>query len=228
MDASAPFWLAEAEVVRTYFDAPDRTRERDLAWLARQCHKELFDGVVRRLDSARERLESLDGVFASESFGSDLRVAVEELTHYQAFANAHDVLRGPSDPRLSYATLRDDWNWPENIALGELRRDHRATHGELGVRACLFTEGGGGTLYEEGLKLRGRSVTDDLVADACEQVHADEVGHMLEGVERADLTSSELATLRDLTLAQLELRLPMRNAQFGYPVGPDDLLRASS
>jgi hypothetical protein len=228
MDASAPFWLAEAEVVRTYFESPDRNRGSDLAWLARQCHKELFDGVVRRLDSARERLESLDAECTSESFGSDLRVAVEELTHYQAFATVYDALRRPRDSRLSYRTLRDDWNWPENVALGELRRQHREKHGDLGVRACLFTEGGGGTLYEEGLKLRGRSATDDLVADACEQVHADEVGHMLEGVEHADLTSSELATLRDLTMAQLELRLPMRNAQFGCPLAQEDLLRAAS
>jgi hypothetical protein len=227
MDVSAPFWVAEAEVVRAYFEAPDRTRERDLVWLARQCHKELFDGVVRRLDSARSRLESLEAC-SRASFDSDLRVAAEELAHYEAFAEVYSALRHPSDPRLSYRTLRDDWAWPENDALGDLRSQHREAHGELGVRACLVTEGGGGTLYEEGLKLRGRSATDDLVADACEQVHADEMGHMQDGLEHTDLTSSQVTTLRDLTIAQLELRLPMRNAQFGYPLPPEDLLQASS
>ena len=224
MEASAPFWAAEAELVRAYFDSPDRTRERELAWLARQCHKELFDGVVPRLESARSRLESLGVECSDDSAGSELHETWREFEHYRAFAAVYDSLRESSDPPLTYPSLRDDWAWPENVALVELRRRHNREHGELGARARLFTEGGGATLYAEGVKLRGRGAVDDLVADACELVYTDEVGHMEEGLEAADLTSEQWATLRDLTVAQLELRLPMRNAQFGYPLPPESLL----
>ena len=43
IDLSAPLWAGEAEVVRTYWDSPVRSRETDLLWLRRQCSKE-FNG----------------------------------------------------------------------------------------------------------------------------------------------------------------------------------------
>jgi hypothetical protein len=43
--ALAPYWGGEAEVVDAYFASADRSPESDRRWLARQCHKELVDGV---------------------------------------------------------------------------------------------------------------------------------------------------------------------------------------
>ena len=42
IEASAPLWAGEAEVVRTYFNAPSRNAETDRAWLRRQCFKEFY------------------------------------------------------------------------------------------------------------------------------------------------------------------------------------------
>ena len=44
IDISAPLWAGEAEVVRTYFNSPIRSRDNDLLWLRRQCSKE-FNGT---------------------------------------------------------------------------------------------------------------------------------------------------------------------------------------
>jgi len=38
--ANAPLWAGEAEIVRTYWTAPHRTRATDKLWLKRQCWKE--------------------------------------------------------------------------------------------------------------------------------------------------------------------------------------------
>src|SRR5262245_1709843 len=44
IDALAPYWAAEAAVVRAYFASKKRDRQSDLLWLARQCRKEFWDG----------------------------------------------------------------------------------------------------------------------------------------------------------------------------------------
>jgi len=224
IEANAPFWGAEAEVVRSYFDAPDRGDRGDLAWLARQCHKELFDGVLPRLDAAREQILLLDDGHSADVLATTLHEAWEELDHYRAFAAIYDAVRGPGDAVLTYVTLRDEWAWPENAELCALRRLHRQEHGVLGVRACAFTEGGGATLYLEGARLEGRRAADATIVKVCERVLDDEVGHMFAGVAdlgATELTTEEWATLSDLTVAQLRLRIPMRNAQFGWPVSPE-------
>jgi hypothetical protein len=46
VDLSAPLWAGEAEVVWSYFQSPERSKESDLTWLARQCYKELWGSGV--------------------------------------------------------------------------------------------------------------------------------------------------------------------------------------
>ena len=149
--------------------------------------------------------------------------AYEELAHYCAFAAAYDAIRD-DDPTLDVDTLRA-WAWPENAALAELRAAHIRDHGDLGRRAQAFTEGGYCTLFSEGMRLRGRGGFDDVIADACALVYADEWEHMLLGIagldadEDDDARSPEAwAVLRDLSVAQMEARIRMRNAQFGFPL----------
>src|SRR5947209_4064073 len=96
IETATPLWAGEAEVVRSYWRSPKRTRDTDLAWLARQCFKEFWGsgvgkydrggvvpGQLRRLaenilevDTSLDRHEALailDGIRA-------------ELSHYCAFA----------------------------------------------------------------------------------------------------------------------------------------------
>ena len=77
--ANSRLWAGEAEVFRTYWTWPSRTRETDRQWLAYQCYKEvwsviagdpadgLFMGTLRELermfpqiDEVYDRHEVLD------------------------------------------------------------------------------------------------------------------------------------------------------------------------
>ena len=227
IEASAPLWAGEAEVVRTYFNSTARTVRTDRVWLKRQCFKEFFGSgfgepehghlvelgrrmIAQRaeLDRGLDRRELLDLVEALYT----------EYHHYCLFADIHDSLGAPGDPKLAPNMLE---NWTEGRALDDYRHRMRRTHGALGQAALSFTEGGYCTLYSEGAKLAGRGGVDDRIAAACQRVYDDEVGHMLKGVAGfgglpAGETDWDLA--RELVLGQLRYRVRMRNGQFGEPV----------
>jgi hypothetical protein len=221
IDACAPYWAAEAEVVRTYWDSPRRSRETDLLRLRRQAYKEIWDGfhpMLERLASSAWRAEC-EG---DRRRALDLaRSACDELAHFRWFAGIHDSLRAEGQPALTPDSLRADGNWPENEALNRLRRRHEEEHGGLGMRVRQFTEGGYMTLYAEAMKLEGRGGADGRVAEACGRVYEDEFEHMLAGIAGLDdegLSPSEWQLFADLTVEQLRCRIPMRNAQFSRPV----------
>lgn len=225
--ANAPLWAGEAEVFRTYWDWSRRSRASDLRWLARQCWKELFDGFVPRLRELRAGFPSLDGPTSRWSLLETAKGASEELAHYCLFADAHDAIRR-AEPLLTLERVERTGNWPENAALGSLRARHRRRHGELGRRAQAFTEGGYCTLYAEGMRLAGRGGADDVIASACARVYDDEWDHMLAGIAGLDdmgLGPADWALLTELTVAQMRMRVQMRNAQFGRPLS-DARLRA--
>ncbi|MDE1904364.1 MAG: hypothetical protein KGI46_10945, partial [Alphaproteobacteria bacterium] len=50
INLAAPYWAGEAEVVRTYWSSPQRTRSTDLLWLSRQCFKEFWGSGVGKYD----------------------------------------------------------------------------------------------------------------------------------------------------------------------------------
>jgi hypothetical protein len=219
VEADAPLWAAEAEIFRSYWDSPRRTRESDLVWIARQAHKELFDGVMPRVGDVYARIDRLEADVSRGDVAVILREASEELEHYCVFADLYDALRRPGDARLTFASLRDEWAWQENTDLAALRRLHRDRHGPIGARACAVTEGGYGTIFVEGMRRRGRGGVDDLIAAACARIYEEELRHMEEGLadtDESDLTDDEWALLTELTVEQLSLRIPMRNAQFGH------------
>jgi hypothetical protein len=231
IDALAPYWAGEAEIVGTYFRSPNRTRESDLLWLARQAQKEFWDGfddenpglfigTLKRLLASAERIDR--GVDRYEIL--DLTEGLHaEFAHYCAFADAYDAISGPGEPKLNPMMLRDMKSWPENDALGALRSEHRRAHGAIGMRACRLTEGGYCALFAEGAKLAGRTVADAAIAKACALVHDDEFGHMLKGIvglDRENLEPEEWRLLQSLAIEQMRARFAMRNAQFGRPVPP--------
>jgi hypothetical protein len=225
--ANAPLWAAEAEVVRSYWDSPVRTRETDLLWLLRQCYKEYWDGFVPPFDRLQQAIEGIDRQIDRRKVLDHARTLAEELAHYCAFADAYEALRVNDEPSVHPDLLKSEGNWPENVTLVELRAEHKRLHGELGRRAHFFTEGGYCTLYSEGMKLRGRGPAEDKIADACALVFDDEFGHMLFGIAGLGdhgLTDADWALLQEMTVVQMQLRIEMRNAQFSYPV-PEDRIR---
>jgi len=232
IELSAPLWAGEAEVVRTYWDSPVRTPETDLLWLRRQCSKE-FNGTgigehknlgmfVGPLTELREIFPKID---TGSDAGIDRHYAAEliegmkdEFSHYIAFADVHDVISGANTPSMDPHTLE---TWDEDVALTALRHQHNKDHGKLGVRASRFTEGGYCTLFREGMRLKGRGGTEDLIAAACAKVYDDEFGHMLEGIAGLDnegWSDGEIHLMGELVVAQLRLRIHMRNAEFSFPL----------
>jgi len=231
IDAVAPYWAGEAEVIRAYFDGPKRTRQTDLDWLARQCRKEFWDsldghkeglfigplkllvdvGSAEQIDRGFDRHEALD--LAEGAF--------QEFAHYVAFADAYDAIRNDDDPPIDPYRLRDLESWAENEALSDLRARHRREHGEIGKRAGFLTEGGYCSLFSEGMRLKGRGGSDDEIARACAVVYDDEFEHMLKGIAglgRAELSVAAWRLLETLAIEQMRARFYMRNAQFAHPV----------
>lgn len=219
--ANARLWAGEAEIFSTYFGSSRRSADTDAAWLARQCYKELIDGVVGRVVRLSQPAQfDLAPKLAERALADS--VARQELTHYIAFAAAYEMCAG-APVQSSGACIGADW--PENAALRDLRAQHCMQYPELGLRALEFTEGGYCTLYRAGVALRSEgpstNAIDQAIANACELVVDDEWDHMLHGI--ADLsdtstTAHEWQVLEALTVAQGQLRIRMRNAQFGHPV----------
>lgn len=229
IDATAPLWAGEAEVVRTYWTSPVRTRETDLCWLRNQCRKEFWDSFADpKKGLFLEPLDRLRAAFPKIDIEVDRHEVLElaemffaEFSHYVAFADAYDAIRGEDGPCMNPHQLRDAGEWAENAELGRIRAEHRRLHGTLGLRACEITEGGYCALFAEGMKLAGRGGTDDAIAAACRAVFDDEFGHMLRGIVNLDeenLTPADWELLERLVREQMQARIHMRNAQFNYPL----------
>jgi hypothetical protein len=227
IDRCAPLWAGEAEVFRAYWRWPKRTRESDRRWLAGQCFKEIWGSGVgdRSLGLFMGPVKQLESWFSQIDVDVDRHDVLEvaeflraEFSHYCAFADAYDALAESGEPKLTPQQLT---GWPEDDDLAKLRYAHRDAHGDLGMRACRFTEGGYCTLYSEGMKLAGNGGRDELIASACATVYDDEFDHMLKGIAGLDgesPTETGWALLERLTVEQLELRIRMRNAQFASPL----------
>ena len=229
--AAAPLWAGEAEVVRSYFGSPARSRATDMAWLRRQCKKEFWDSIhimdtdqgifLGPLEMLREAFPRLEAGVDRHDMLELAETLYAEFRHYVAFADVYDLLAGADGPRLDIHAARTDAEWPENAALGRLRKGHRERHGAIGARACRFTEGGYCTLFREGIARAGRGGVDDAIAAACREVYDDEAGHMMKGIVGLDvegLSAADWALLTRLTVEQLAARIRMRNAQFGHPL----------
>jgi hypothetical protein len=207
--------------VRGYFDSPRRSRETDLRWIARQAYKEIWDGVVVQLQRLERALVAGQAPASAEDLADAAEVLRSELAHYRVFAELHAALAGPGAAPLDAARLRERWSWPENDALRRLRAEHVERYGALGRRAMRFTEGGYARLFAEGMRLRGRSGADDLVAAACARVFDDELEHMLAGIAglgAEDLGEAGWQRLETLVAEQMSARIRMRSAQFEAPL----------
>jgi hypothetical protein len=225
---NAPFWAGEAEVARTYFASDKRNAETDKAWLKRQCWKEYAGigdsqgktiGMVSDLEvKLREMVPELDKTVDRHELLDILETVYVEYKHYCLFADIYDQLRADSEPKMDPNKLE---TWEEEERLASRRRQVRKEYGEIGARASSFTEGGYCTLYSEGAKLSGRPGLDGQIGKACQVVFDDEFGHAMKGiagVDKANLSEADWDLLKKLTVEQLEMRIHMRNAQFGHPL----------
>ena len=227
VDIAAPYWAGEAEVVWSYFQSPQRTKEKDLLWLRRQCFKEiwgsgvgdknkgLFQGpvaylgdVFQKIDREVDRHEVLDVI-------DGLRA---EFFHYCLFADIYDSLSGG---KLNPAELTA---WESDNELARIRYEYRERRGKLGFFAVRFTEGGYCSMYTTGMRLAGSSELNDRIANACKHVYDDEIGHMRDGfvgLAKQDLAPAEWDEIAEMTKKILLQRIHMRNEQFSYPLSTE-------
>lgn len=231
ISVSAPLWAGEAEVVRTYWDSDIRTVDTDLLWIRRQCSKE-FNGTgigeYKNMGVFLGPLTELLQIFPKIDVDVDRHYVLElmetlqdEYSHYVAFADVYDQIKPDGVPPMDPHKLD---TWDEDVVLTKMRHDHIATHGDLGVRASRFTEGGYCTLFREGMLLKGRGEAEDLIADACAKVFEDEFGHMLEGIMGLDdegWSGEDFKLMGRLVVDQLRARVRMRNSEFSFPLSED-------
>lgn len=220
IQANAPYWAAEAEVIASYWNSPVRTVETDRKWLLHQIYKEYWDGVLPPLATFQSLLPA-----ASEQAGRDALLEIsevlhEEVEHFAMFANLYQTLEG-SDYKLSPDQLKVEGSWQENDVLMALRTRHTASNRAIGERANRFTEGGYCALFTVGRKLAGDTPFDAAVAEVCEKIYDDEFNHMLLGILEIDenhLSSRDWESLNQFSVEQMRQRIRMRNAQFSSPV----------
>jgi len=225
IEANEPFWGGEAEVIRTYWDSPIRTKETDKKWLVHQIYKEYWDGILPPLDSIQAQLPLASAHDGRAKLLQLAELFYEEVEHFSLFAGLYLTLED-SDYALSPEELKAQGAWSENDDLMRLRQRHKAESPVLGQRAYHFTEGGHCSLFREGMKIKGRNLFDDAVADVCRRIFDDEINHMLLGIIDADdgvLSPTDWETLARYTVEQMKSRILMRNAQFSRPVSEDRL-----
>jgi hypothetical protein len=239
IDASAPLWAGEAEVVRTYFSSPVRTVETDLLWIQRQCSKEfngtgageyknmgVFLGPLTELQLVYPKIDTGEADSVSRHYVLELmEMLTEEYEHFCLFSDAYDKIKPAGAPGINPHKLE---TWDEDVALTKLRHDNIAAHGQLGVRATRFSEGGYCTLFREGMRAKDIGGEFDyangLIAGACKEIFDDEFSHMLEGIAGLDnegWSADEFKLMEEIVVAILRLRIPMRNAEFSFPLSQE-------
>ena len=220
IEANAPYWSAEAEVIRSYWDSPIRCIETDNKWLTHQIYKEYWNGVHPYLTMFNEQLPQASNNQQRLKLMELSEIVHEEVEHFGMFADLCIALDG-NDYQLSPDELKAAGNWPENDDLMNLRKQHIAQSPEIGPRAMRFTEGGYVALFTEGMKLAGRNKFDNAVSEVCKKIYDDEFNHMLLGIIETDdeqLSDSDWKMLQTFTVDQMKKRIIMRNAQFSKPI----------
>src|SRR5215203_467174 len=218
------WWAGEAEVTRTFFSQP-RSKDEHLRWLRMQAYKELQprpNGIIIRLiNELKNDYDMLEHGVDRHDFLHKIQFLEEEFRHYQLFADVVDYLTGQKMTTEELA----QYEVPEEGRLRELRTSLAEEHGALARFASSFCEGGGASLYYEGMQVGGDEL-HDLIAKACRGVYEDEIEHAEQGasgLERGDWTDEQWALAKDMVEAISKQRVRMRNDQFGHVLSEERL-----
>lgn len=213
------WWAGEAEVAKSFFSAK-RAPEEHLRWLRMQAFKELQPkphGLIERLVlQLKDEFYTLERGTDRAGYLGTINFLMEEFRHYVLFADAVDAITGA---KLTTEELAG-YEVPEERNLSELRRSYIAKHGALARAASSFCEGGGASLYYEGMQISGDPISAQIAA-ACRSVYEDEIDHAHHGVEamvELARTEADWTAAWEMVEAISRQRLRMRNQQFGHPL----------
>ncbi len=101
--ANEPFWGAEAEVIRTYWDSPIRNHETDEKWLIHQIYKEYWDGILPPLEWFQAQLPHASVHGGRARLLEVATILHEETEHFALLADLYLVLAG-----VDYALSPDE------------------------------------------------------------------------------------------------------------------------
>lgn len=227
---------AETEVVKAYFKKP-RGNQEHLHWLKAQGFKEhaAIGPLLKILASFRARLD--DGVDRHE-FEAIAEKLAEETKHARLVMDLIEAIGGK---KITPADL----TWlPEDKKLARVRARYSKTfaallHGsktpsakemrrrdeDLERAAVTLTEGGGGALYGVCVRL-GKGAVEKKIAAAFKEIYRDEVGHKNAGAHslaRLVRRGGDYRCAAEIVRAVSAQRLRMRNEQFGFPLGEEEM-----
>ena len=216
------YWAGEAEVARTFFSAK-RSPQEHLRWLWLQAYKELQprpDGLILRLvDQIKDGYAVLEVDQGRAEYLETIKFLEEEFRHYVVFADVIESITGEHITTDVLAT----YEYPEEHSLRMLRQGYIKQHGRLARFASSFCEGGGASIFFEGMHIGGDELSEQIAA-ACRNVHDDEVGHAEHGAENLHegaQTEDEWQLAGEMVEAISRQRLRMRNEQFGFVLSED-------
>ena len=214
IDTAYPYWEAEAEISRRFFESA--TREDHVFYLRAQLWTELnpvdgyFNGLHRELTALVEKFPRVDRDISRHQYHFLLMQLTQEFNHYVVLADIFEHLVGRP------ISLDDTVQLPEEKKLGDLRREYVANGSSLDRAAVGLTEGGGARLFREGAKLRGSEI-NDLTAKAMRVIYQDEEDHYREQAREAAAlveTDVDLARIKETIRAVSRQRVNMRNEMF--------------
>lgn len=224
LEFASRWWSGEAEVAQTFFSRPHKPEEH-LRWLRLQARKELQPGptgiIIRNVEKLRSDYLDLETGVDRWAYLGTIQFLLEEFRHYVLFADVIDVITGGKLTPEELAT----YDLPEEQKLREVRANAVQEHGPLARAASSFCEGGGASIFYEGMQIAGDPLSDKIAA-ACRSVYEDEMDHAHHGVEdmvAVAKTEEDWATARRLVEAISRQRLRMRNEQFSFPLSEDRL-----
>jgi hypothetical protein len=215
LDTVTPYWEAEAEVSKRFFECSP-THEGHIYWLRAQIWKELhpvdgyFNGIHQELVKMADMFPGIDKTIDRHHFSFLMKQMLEEFEHYVMFADIFEELVG-----RKIDVDADPVQLPEEKKLQELRQRYVASGSAIDKAAVLFTEGGGAALFREGAKVRGGKL-EAMIANAMQIIYDDEKDHFREGArESAELIKTRedaermKAGIRDVSRQRVSMRLEM-------------------
>ncbi len=227
---------AEAAIVAAFFRKRP-TKQDHVRWLKAQAFKEysaikpiftalakLYPEVDRGID--RHDFEDLTEKLADETKHARLVMDLLEQIAGKKITFS-DLLWLPEDKKLakvrarysqSYATLL---HGSGSIRSREINRKDEA----LERAAITLTEGGGGALYQVCSKLKKTGI-EGQIARVFREILLDEVEHKDSGARSLAAQVKTGAAFRRAARIICEVssqRLRMRNEQFGFPLGVDEM-----
>ena len=215
------FWSGEAEVAATFFSKP-RTKDEHLTWLMPQCVREL--GAGTNFGPVGEKIKSIEVASDRHEIWRDIQKLEEEFSHYVVLADIVEELAGR---KVSPEELRATHNQPEHIKeRGVRRRD------EPWARAASsFNEGGGLGIYYAAMNLKPMAGDPyrEKIAAAMGMIYDDELLHGLSGTLKCEEYARKAEDeawdqLANHAVAVSQVRVRMRNEQFGHPLSEDRLV----